>query len=140
MRISPFSKYKGAFGSDPEPAFRVLVKTLNQSRLGWLELADTSFWYGKFERSRLLYMVKPLFDGKIIANGGIEPHRRTSWSQKAKWMRRPSAASGWRIRAAGTHPHPRALRQAEPKTLLRRRPDGYNDYPTLAEDRARQGP
>src|SRR4029079_2258897 len=54
MRISPFSDYNGAIDPDPEPSYRFLAKTLNQQRMGWFELADTSFWYGRFERSRML--------------------------------------------------------------------------------------
>ncbi len=41
--------------------------------MGWIELADTSFWWGKFERTRMLELVRPLFAGSIIANGGIDP-------------------------------------------------------------------
>ena len=73
IRISPYTDYNGAVDPDPSPAFRFLVKELNQSGLGWLELADTSFWWGKFERTRMLELVRPVFDGKIIANGGIDP-------------------------------------------------------------------
>jgi NADPH2 dehydrogenase/N-ethylmaleimide reductase len=135
MRISPYSDYNGAIDPDPVPAYRFLVKTLNQHRLGWLELADTSFWYGRFERSRMLDLVKPVFDGKVIANGGIEPAGANELiSQGAVdavsfgrlWMANPDLPE--RIRAGG--PYAKAIT----KRFYGGGADGYNDFPTLAHE------
>ncbi len=41
--------------------------------MGWLELADTNFWAGQFDRDQMLSLTRPVFDGPIIANGGIDP-------------------------------------------------------------------
>jgi 2,4-dienoyl-CoA reductase-like NADH-dependent reductase (Old Yellow Enzyme family) len=140
MRISPFSDYNGAVDPDPVPAYRCLIGELNAKGMGWIELADTSFWYGRFERSRMLELVKPLFDGRIIANGGIEPAQANELiSQGAVdavsfgrlWMANPDLPE--RIRRGGPYAKP----------VLRRSygggPDGYNDYPTLAQEQAKHG-
>lgn len=132
MRVSPFSDYNGAIDPDPEPAFRHLVKTLNAARIGFLELADTSFWYGKFERSRMLDLFKPIFDGILIANGGIEPAQANDLIARGAvdavsfgrlWMANPDLPE--RIRRGGPYT----------KANLRRSygggADGYNDYPAL---------
>ncbi|HEU5177212.1 MAG TPA: alkene reductase [Burkholderiales bacterium] len=140
IRISPYSDYNGAIDPDPAPAYQFLVRTLNERKLGFLELADTSFWYGRFERSRMLDLVKPVFDGIVIANGGIEPAQANELiSQGAVdavsfgrlWMANPDLPE--RIRRGGPYAKP----------VLRRSygggPDGYNDYPTLAQEQAKQG-
>ncbi|HWI36684.1 MAG TPA: alkene reductase [Burkholderiales bacterium] len=137
MRISPYSDYNGAADPDPAPAYRFLVGELNRARLGFLELADTSFWYGRFERSRMLDLVKPVFDGRLIANGGIEPAQANELIAQGAvdavsfgrlWMANPDLPE--RIRRGGPFAKP----------VLRRSygggPDGYNDYPTLAAEKA----
>jgi len=133
IRISPYTDYNGAVDPDPSPAFRFLVKELNQSGLGWLELADTSFWWGKFERTRMLELVRPVFDGKIIANGGIDPDTANQLigagavdavSFGRLWMANPDLPE--RIRRGG--PYAKAIT----KRFYGGGPDGYNDYPTLA--------
>ena len=140
MRISPYSDYNGAADPDPEPAYRFLAKTLNADGLGFMELADTSFWYGRFERSRMVDLVRPVFAGKLIANGGIEPAQANQLISKGTvdavsfgrlWMANPDLPE--RIRRGGPYAKP----------VLRRSygggADGYNDYPTLAQEQARQG-
>jgi N-ethylmaleimide reductase len=133
MRISPFSDYNGAIDPDPEPAYRFLIKTLNKNHLGWLELADTSFWYGKYERSRMLDLAKPVFEGKIIANGGIDPDTANQLigmgavdavSFGRLWMANPDLPE--RIKRGG--PYQKAIT----KRFYGGGADGYNDYPTLA--------
>ncbi|MGQ0653073.1 MAG: alkene reductase [Betaproteobacteria bacterium] len=133
MRISPFSDYNGAIDPDPEPAYRFMVRELNRKGMGWLELADTSFWYGKYERSRMLDLAKPVFDGRIIANGGIDPHTANhligmgavdAVSFGRLWMANPDLPE--RIRRGG--PYARAIT----KRFYGGGADGYNDYPTLA--------
>ena len=137
LRISPFSDYNGAIDPDPVPAYRHLIKTLNGKGMGWLELADTSFWYGKFERSSMLELAKPLFDGRIIANGGIEPHVAQELVGGGKvdavsfgrlWMANPDLPE--RIRAGG--PFSKAIT----RRFYGGGADGYNDYPTLDQQPA----
>jgi len=133
MRISPFSDYNGAIDPDPVPAYRFLVGELNRRGMGWLELADTSFWYGRFERSRMLDLAKPVFDGRIIANGGIEPQTANELiaggmvdavSFGRLWMANPDLPE--RIRRGG--PYAKAIT----RRFYGGGADGYNDYPTLA--------
>ena len=73
MRISPFTTFNGALDPDPVPTYRYLVDELAKEGMGWLELADTNFWAGQFDRDQMLSLTRPVFDGPIIANGGIDP-------------------------------------------------------------------
>jgi len=132
MRISPYSDYNGAIDPDPVPAYRHLVNELNRKGLGFLELADTSFWYGKFERSRMLDLVKPVFDGRIIANGGIDPQTAQALIGDGKvdavsfgrlWMANPDLPQ--RIRRGG--PYAKAIT----RRFYGGGADGYNDFPAL---------
>lgn len=137
MRISPFSDYNGAIDPDPVPAYQFMLKELNARGLGWLELADTSFWYGKYERSRMLDLAKPVFDGRIIANGGIDPETANhlismgavdAVSFGRLWMANPDLPE--RIKRGG--PYAKAIT----KRFYGGGADGYNDFPTLARQSA----
>lgn len=132
MRISPFTDFNGALDPDPEPAYRHLVRECDARGMGWIELADTSFWWGKFERTRMLEMVKPVFRGRIIANGGIDPDTANQLvaggtvdavSFGRLWIANPDLPA--RIRAGG--PYAKAIT----RRFYGGGPDGYNDYPTL---------
>ena len=136
MRISPYTDFNGALDPDPEPAYRYLVRACNARGMGWIELADTSFWWGKFERTRMLELVRPVFDGKIIANGGIDPAAAQELVASAAvdavsfgrlWIANPDLPA--RIRAGG--PYAKAIT----RRFYGGGPDGYNDYPTLEMQR-----
>ncbi len=133
IRISPFTDFNGALDPDPAPAFRHLVRECDARGMGWLELADTSFWWGKFERTRMLEMVKPVFRGRIVANGGIDPDTARQLvaggtvdavSFGRLWIANPDLPA--RIRAGG--PYAKAIT----RRFYGGGADGYNDYPTLA--------
>jgi 2,4-dienoyl-CoA reductase-like NADH-dependent reductase (Old Yellow Enzyme family) len=132
VRISPFTDFNGALDPDPVPAFRHLVRECDARGMGWLELADTSFWWGKFERTRMLELVRPVFGGKVIANGGIDPDTASqivaagtvdAVSFGRLWIANPDLPA--RIRAGG--PYAKAIT----RRFYGGGPDGYNDYPTL---------
>lgn len=134
MRISPFTDFNGALDPDPVPAYRYLVRELDARGLGWLELADTSFWWGRFERTRMIEMVKPVFRGRIIANGGIDPDTAQQLVASGTvdavsfgrlWIANPDLPE--RIRRGG--PYNKAIT----KRFYGGGPDGYNDFPTLAQ-------
>jgi 2,4-dienoyl-CoA reductase-like NADH-dependent reductase (Old Yellow Enzyme family) len=132
MRISPFTDFNGALDEDPEPTYRYLVGELGKRGLGWLELADTNFWWGKFDRARMLEMVRPVFSGPVIANGGIDPAAANELIRNGTvdavsfgrlWIANPDLPA--RIRAGG--PYAKAVT----KRFYGGGADGYNDYPTL---------
>lgn len=132
VRISPFTDFNGAVDPDPVPAFRHLVRECDARGMGWIELADTSFWWGKFERTRMLELVRPVFRGKVIANGGIDPDTASqivaagtvdAVSFGRLWIANPDLPA--RIRAGG--PYTKAVT----RRFYGGGPDGYNDYPTL---------
>lgn len=141
MRISPFTGFNGALDPDPVPAFRYLVRELGTRGLGWLELADTNFWGGQFDRDRMLAMVRPIFSGPIIVNGGIDPATaqeliRTATVEAVSfgrlWIANPDLPA--RIRAGG--PYTKSIT----KRFYGGGADGYNDYPTLPEQLAAARP
>jgi len=135
LRISPFTDYNGAVDPDPVPACRHLVREANGLGVGWVELADTSFWWGRFERTRMLELVRPVFDGKVIANGGIDPETANQLigsgavdavSFGRLWIANPDLPE--RIRRGG--PYGKALT----RRFYGGGADGYNDYPTLEQE------
>jgi len=137
MRVSPYTDFNGALDPDPEPAYRHLVRELGLRGLGWLELADTNFWWGRFDRARMLDLVRPVFSGPVIANGGIDPATAQEMVASGTvdavsfgrlWIANPDLPA--RIRAGGPY------RKAVTKRFYGGGPDGYNDYPTLAEELA----
>jgi 2,4-dienoyl-CoA reductase-like NADH-dependent reductase (Old Yellow Enzyme family) len=134
MRISPFTGFNGALDPDPVPAYSYLLRELAGRGLGWLELADTNFWGGQFDRDRMLELVRPVFGGPIIANGGIDPATADALVRAGTveavsfgrlWIANPDLPT--RIRAGG--PYTKSIT----KRFYGGGPDGYNDYPTLAE-------
>ena len=95
---------------------------------------------GREVRSRMLELVKPVFDGKVIANGGIEPATANELiSQGAVdavsfgrlWMANPDLLE--RIRRGG--PYAKAIT----RRFYGGGADGYNDYPTLDQQQLHQG-
>jgi 2,4-dienoyl-CoA reductase-like NADH-dependent reductase (Old Yellow Enzyme family) len=135
MRISPFTTFNGALDPDPVPTYRYLVDELAKRGMGWLELADTNFWSGQFDRDQMLSLTRPVFDGPIVANGGIDPqtahHLISNGSVDAVsfgrlWMANPDLPA--RILKGG--PYHKAIT----KRFYGGGPDGYNDYPTLVQE------
>jgi 2,4-dienoyl-CoA reductase-like NADH-dependent reductase (Old Yellow Enzyme family) len=134
IRLSPFTDFNGALDPDPVPGHAYLIRELRARGLGWLELADTSFWWGKFERTRMLDLARPVFDGPIIVNGGIDPATAQDIVRNGTvdavsfgrlWIANPDLPE--RIRRGG--PYVKAIT----KRFYGGGPDGYNDYPTLAQ-------
>ena len=138
LRISPFAPFNGAIDPDPLPAYTYLLRELGNHGLGWLELADSNFWSGRFDRDSMIALARPLVRGPIIANGGIDPPTAAELVGSGKveavsfgrlWIANPDLPE--RIRSGGPY---------TVKPLTRRfyggGADGYNDYPTLAEERA----
>ena len=137
IRISPFTGFNGALDPDPAPAYRHLVRELGTRGLGWLELADTNFWGGVFDRDRMLELVRPVFAGPVIVNGGIDPAQAQALVESGTvdavsfgrlWIANPDLPA--RIRAGG--PYTRSIT----RRFYGGGADGYNDYPTLVEERA----
>ncbi|MEO7937846.1 MAG: alkene reductase [Burkholderiaceae bacterium] len=137
MRISPFTTFNGALDPDPVPTYRYLVDTLAHKGLGWMELADTNFWAGQFDRDQMLSLTRPIFSGPIVANGGIDPATADQLIKSGAidavsfgrlWMGNPDLPE--RIKVGG--PYNKAIT----KRFYGGGADGYNDYPSLAQEHA----
>jgi 2,4-dienoyl-CoA reductase-like NADH-dependent reductase (Old Yellow Enzyme family) len=135
MRISPFTTFNGALDPDPVPTYRYLVDELAHKGLGWLELADTNFWAGQFDRDQMISLTRPIFSGPIVANGGIDPATADGLIRSGAvdavslgrlWMANPDLPE--RIKAGG--PYHKAIT----RRFYGGGADGYNDYPTLAQE------
>ena len=138
LRISPFAPFNGAIDPDPAPAYTYLLRELGQRGLGWLELADSNFWSGRFDRDSMLQLARPVFDGPIIVNGGIDPATGDALVRAGQ----AEAVSFGRLWIANPD-LPERIRLGGPYTIkpLTRRfygggADGYNDYPTLSAEPA----
>ena len=141
IRISPFAAFNGALDPDPAPAYAYLVRELGTQGLGWVELADSNCWSGRFDRDAMIDLVRPVFAGTLVANGGIEPAlaaqlvaggRVDAVSFGRLWITNPDLSA--RIRQAG----PYTVKRISGR-LYGGGPDGYNDFPTLDEERAVAG-
>ena len=142
IRISPFAAFNGAIDPDPAPAYAYLIGELSQSGLGWVELADSNCWSGRFDRDQMLDLVRPVFAGPIIANGGIDPPTAAHLVQSGRvdavsfgrlWITNPDLTE--RIRCGG----PYTVKRISGR-LYGGGADGYNDFPTLAQERAAAQP
>ncbi len=135
LRISPYARFNGALDPDPEPAYRYLLRELQARGMGWLELADTNFWGGQFDRDKMLALVKPVFTGRLVVNGGIDP----ATAEYLVGSGQADAVSFGRLWIANPDLPARILQGGPYTKSITRRfygggPDGYNDYPTLEQE------
>ncbi|WP_321893292.1 alkene reductase [Paraburkholderia tropica] len=71
VRLSPFTTYNNPQESESEALYSHVVTMLNEHGIGYVHIADMNGWFGQPDLPRILDIVRPRFDGAIIANGGI---------------------------------------------------------------------
>jgi len=74
IRISPFAGYNNTRDPHPEETYAAVAKMVAHYGLSYIHLADTNAWAGAPDMPKILAVVKPHFNGCLIANGGIEPN------------------------------------------------------------------
>ncbi|WP_176079855.1 alkene reductase [Paraburkholderia tropica] len=129
-RLSPFTTYNNPQESDTEAIYSHVTTMLNEYGIGYLHIADMNGWFGKPDLPRILKIVRPRFDGAIIANGGISVEQgnhllRDGIVQMISFGRlalaNPDLAN--RIR------HGLPLAEARPTGWYSGNEVGYTDYP-----------
>lgn len=75
VRLSPVVDYNNTRDPNPEETYSVLARALNEKEAGYLHIADQNGWGGKPEMDRVLSIVRPNYDGIIVANGAVTLER-----------------------------------------------------------------
>lgn len=134
VRISPYATYNSARDPNPEETYAAVAEMLQQYDLAYLHLADTNAWAGKPDMEMILRIVKPLFRGVLIGNGGISPEAAAQYVQEGQldmvafgrsFLANPDLPA--RIKAGGPYNQP------QPYDWYGGDARGYTDYPPLTD-------
>jgi 2,4-dienoyl-CoA reductase-like NADH-dependent reductase (Old Yellow Enzyme family) len=73
VRLSPFAAYNNAIDPATEETYAYVARMLGEAGVGYIHAADSNAWAGAPDMDRILAVLRPNFDGAIIANGGLDP-------------------------------------------------------------------
>lgn len=73
VRLSPFAVYNNARDDDTEATYVYVARLLSAAGVAYIHAADTNAWGGAPDMERILGILRPNFEGAIIANGGLDP-------------------------------------------------------------------
>jgi 2,4-dienoyl-CoA reductase-like NADH-dependent reductase (Old Yellow Enzyme family) len=73
VRLSPFAAYNNAPDPATEQTYAYVARMLGEAGVAYLHAADSNAWAGAPDMDRILAVLRPNFDGAIIANGGLDP-------------------------------------------------------------------
>ena len=73
LRISPFAAYNSTRDPDPTETYAAVATLAKRYGIGYLHVADTNAWAGSPDMQRILAIVRPIYQGMLIGNGGIDP-------------------------------------------------------------------
>jgi N-ethylmaleimide reductase len=71
VRISPFAAYNNVRDSDPAETYRYVAAMLEELGVAYLHIGDTNGWFDRPDLPTILDIVRPVFSGPVIVNGGI---------------------------------------------------------------------
>jgi NADPH2 dehydrogenase/N-ethylmaleimide reductase len=71
VRVSPFAHYNNTRDPDPVETYTVLTKRLQRKGVGYIHAADQNGWFGKPDMDRIIEIIRPNYEGVIVANGGL---------------------------------------------------------------------
>ncbi|MDN4051727.1 alkene reductase [Massilia sp. YIM B02763] len=138
VRLSPFAAYNNAPDPDTETTYACVARLLDGAGIAYIHAADTNAWGGAPDMERILDILRPNFNGAIIANGGLDPDsgaallargRADMVSFGRRFIANPDLVA--RIRQGGPYNEP------DPFTFYGGGAAGYLDYPTLDGARPR---
>lgn len=72
VRISPFADYNNVRDPDPATTYRYVAAMLQDFGMAYLHVADTNGWFNRHDLPRILEIVRPIYSGTLIVNGGID--------------------------------------------------------------------
>ncbi|MGI5466189.1 alkene reductase [Streptomyces sp. CA-132043] len=138
LRLSPGNPQFGMVEHAPAPVYRALIEALNPLGMAYLHLTDN-------DQYPALADLRPRWNGTLIANVG-ENHAPTTQQQGEHVLVRGHADLVSYGRAFLTHPDlPARIAVNDPlatpidtEHLYTHGAQGYTDYPTLAQQRAKQ--
>ncbi|GAC1573262.1 MAG: alkene reductase [Sphingomicrobium sp.] len=139
IRFSPNSRTQGIEDHDPETLFVALARELNNRSVPWIELREPGphSTFGAPSHPPVSPALRPLYSGRIILNsdyvGSTAQARLDEGIADAIAFGRPFISNPdlvERLRRGAP------LAPADPQTFYSQGPEGYTDYPELAEQRA----
>lgn len=71
IRFSPFAAYNNACPSDPEAVYSHLAREMQRLGAAYVHFADMNGWFGFPDLDKIIDILRPNYDGPIIANGGL---------------------------------------------------------------------
>jgi len=72
VRISPFADYNNVRDPDPAATYRYVAGMLQDFGMAYLHVADTNGWFNRHDLPRILEIVRPIYLGTLVVNGGID--------------------------------------------------------------------
>jgi 2,4-dienoyl-CoA reductase-like NADH-dependent reductase (Old Yellow Enzyme family) len=139
IRFSPNTLSQGIDDPEPEPLFTALARELEARRVPWIELREPgpNSTFGAASHPPVSPAMRPLYSGKIILNSDYDGASAQAALDEgvadAIAFGRPFIANPdlvERLRHGGP------LNSANPSTFYSQGPEGYTDYPPLAEQAA----
>jgi len=73
VRLSPFAAYNNVRDPNPHETYTYVTRMLQELGVAYIHVADTSALVGGKDLPAILDIVRPLYEGPLVANGGIDP-------------------------------------------------------------------
>jgi 2,4-dienoyl-CoA reductase-like NADH-dependent reductase (Old Yellow Enzyme family) len=73
VRLSPFALYNNALDADTVATYTYVAAMLREFGIAYIHAADSNAWGGEAQMAQILAVLRPHFDGPIIANAGLTP-------------------------------------------------------------------
>jgi N-ethylmaleimide reductase len=73
VRISPFAAYNNVRDGNVRETYAYVGRMLNEFRVAYIHAADTNGWAGKPDLPEIIEIVRSVYAGTLMVNGGISP-------------------------------------------------------------------
>jgi len=73
VRLCPYSPYNNARDVDHEKNYGYVAAMLQKLEVGFIEITDTTGWFGNPLLDKMLEIIKPHYKGQLFVNGGLSP-------------------------------------------------------------------
>jgi N-ethylmaleimide reductase len=73
VRLSPFAAYNNVRDPNPMETYSYVSRMLQEIGVAYVHVADTNALAGGNDMAKILQIVRPLYRGPIVANGGLTP-------------------------------------------------------------------
>ncbi len=133
VRLSPFALYNNAGDPEAQETYAYVAEMLQEFGVGYVHAADSNAWGGQGNMAEILAILRPRFNGTLIANAGLTPETGERLLAEGhadmvafgrQFVANPDLAE--RIGRNGPFNEP------DPFTFYGGGEKGYTDYPRLA--------